>query len=80
MGRAAKLARSVRQKLGLEPDELEALFGALPHPVRGGPDGRKVAADIRRRFNLPEHLSLGEGLARAGVLTQEEARWLDDAE
>ena len=62
------MARRVRQKLGLSQDELEALFGAVPHPVRGGPDGRKVAAEIRRRFGLPSHLPLGEALQSRACL------------
>lgn len=73
------MARAIRQKLGLQPDELEALFGALPWPVAGGPVGRLVAADIRRRFHLPDDVPLGEALRDAGVLTPEEAAWLDDA-
>ena len=74
------IAQTVREKLGLAPDELEALFGAVPHPVRGGPDGRLVAAEIRRRFGLPYHVPLGEALHEKGVLTQAEAAWLDDDE
>ena len=70
---------AVREKLGLQPDELEALFAALPSPRVGGPDGRRVAADIRRRFNLPDHLLLGEALREAGIFTPAEAAWLDDA-
>ena len=72
----ADMARRVREKLGLQPDELEALLGAVPHPVRGGPDGRLVAQELRGRFRLPDDVPLPQALEEAGVLTAEEAAWL----
>ena len=76
-GRAAEsMAERVRRKLQLAADELEALLGAVPHPVRGGPDGRLVAQELRQRFGLADHLPLPEALAVAGVLTPDEAEWL----
>ncbi len=48
-------------------------------PVRGFA-GTEVAKEIRRRFKLDDDEPLGFALARVGVLTEEEARWLDDAE
>ena len=70
------LTERIRQKLGLEPDELESLLGAVPHPVRGGPDGRLVAQQLRARFGLPNDVPLPQALQAAGVLTAEEAAWL----
>lgn len=63
----------IRKKLRLRPEEFEALLVAAANQL-----GRHVEAEVRRRYRLPEGLPLGEALHKAGVLTAEEAAWLDD--
>jgi len=73
------LAATVCQKLDLNNDMLNSLY--VTGPV-GGYVGNSVAAEIRARFGLDalEPLPLGQALAEAGVLSEEEAEYLDDAE
>ncbi len=71
-------AENIRAKLGLTRDELESLFAAGPV---GGYLGTDVASSIASQHGLDlTTMRLGQGLADAGILTEEEADWLDDAD
>lgn len=69
--------------LDLHPDELEALASGV---VVDGYIPESVAAKVRARFGLPEPAPgeppepLGRELWRIDVLTEDEARWLDDVD
>lgn len=71
------LAASVCQKLDLTTDELNSLY--VTGPVNGF-TGPQVAERLAERFGLDVEDSLGSQLAELGVLTNDEAAYLDDAE
>ena len=70
------LAESVRRKLGLTTAEINTLFSL---------DGERLLRSLRTEHGLdqggpddpPDRL--GQQLLQAGVLTEAEAAWLDDA-
>lgn len=70
-------ATSICEKLNITTDELNSLY--VTGPVNGFV-GTDVAARLAERFNLDASESLGAQLAEQGVLTDDEAEWLDDAE
>lgn len=69
------VGRSIREKLGLSTEALEALW--MPVPV-GDYVRETVVAALCGRFGLGGNpVWLGEALARAGALTESEGLWLD---
>ncbi len=70
-------SESVMTKLNLNSDQINSLFAV--GPVNGW-TGEIVAADIAERFSLNAQEPLGMQLAEQGVLTDDEAEWLDDVE
>jgi hypothetical protein len=61
--------------LDVDPDAVTALATQAPlGPYT--PEG--VAQHLRARFALPPDVPIGQELARRGVLTLAEGRWLDD--
>jgi nitrate reductase beta subunit len=66
---------SIMAKLGLSEDELNSMYTAVP---TGGYDGREVARRLREQHGIDEDETLGDGLVRLGILTEDEGAWLDD--
>jgi len=67
----------IAQALGLTSAALEALAsGAIVDAY----DPRQVAEQVRTRFDLPADEPIDRELARRGVLTDAEGRWLDDVD
>lgn len=71
------LATTVCQKLDLSTDELNSLY--VTNPVNGF-TGSEVAGRLANRFGLAIEEPLGVQLAALGILTDEEAAYLDDAD
>ena len=67
----------VMEKLGLNKDMLNSMYVA---GQVGGHVGANVAAAIRDRFGLGPLEPLGYALARIGILSDEEAKYLDDTD
>lgn len=63
--------------LALSESELNSLY--VSDPVDGHA-GTEVAQRLADRFGLDVAEPLGRQLAAAGILTEEEGRWLDDAD
>lgn len=74
---AEDFGTSVCSKLDISTDQLNSLYTAAPV---GGWVGTQVAADIAQRFGLDAASPLGSQLADQGILTEDEAQWLDDAD
>jgi len=66
---------SVLAKLDITDDQLNSLYAA--GPVNGFV-GTDVAAEIAARFNVDASEPLGYQLAERGILTDDEAEYLDD--
>lgn len=71
------MSATICEKLAITIDELNSLYTAVPV---NGFGGTAVAAEIAQRFGLDASEPLGSQLAERGVLTEDEAAWLDDAE
>lgn len=74
---AQDISTSVCEKLDITTDQLNSLY--VTGPVNGFV-GTEVAAEIAERFGLEASEPLGSQLAEQGILTDDEAEWLDDAE
>lgn len=74
---AQDIGTSVCEKLDITTDQLNSMYVA--GPVNGFV-GTQVAAEIAERFSLDASEPLGSQLAEQGVLTEDEAEWLDDAD
>lgn len=68
---------SVLAKLDITADQLNSMYAA--DPVNGFV-GTQVAAEIAERFSIDASEPLGYQLAERGILTDEEAEYLDDDE
>ena len=77
MTETGDIFENVRVKLGLSRAELESLYTVCPVD---GFVGEGVAEDLCDRFGLDPMEPLGRQLWDKDVLTEEEARWFDDAE
>ena len=71
-----ELAESICEKLGIERDQLNALY--VSGPV-GGYTGESVVAELAERFGLDPVEDLAAQLSERGILTDEEAAWFADA-
>jgi hypothetical protein len=69
------IGTSVCEKLNITVDQLNSMYVAGPV---GGFVGTQVATEIVARFGLDASEPLGSQLAEQGILTDDEAAWLDD--
>ena len=69
------ISDSVLAKLGINADQLNSLYAT--GPVNDFV-GAQVAEEIAQRFGIDASEPLGSQLAERGVLTDEEAEYLDD--
>lgn len=74
---AQDIGTSVCEKLDITADQLNSMYATGPVNGFVGP---QVAAEIAQRFSLDVSEPMGSQLVEQGILNDDEAEWLDDAD